>query len=159
MENLMANGIAHVGYVVKDLQKTVAHFETQCGLPKFMPFPIDPFDITLMGVPSQPFAMDIAFIPPTEKGPGFELIQPLSLTENNLFADFVNKTGGGMHHLAFQVADYEAWKTHYQKLGMDILLEFSLEDDKFGFRRRFYVQDTTAGLIAEIMEPAYFRNK
>ncbi|QBY04543.1 hypothetical protein E2K93_09135 [Thalassotalea sp. HSM 43] len=91
-------GLAHVGYIVEDLQSSIATFKRIYG--------IDDQDITVFPDFSQhDAATRFAFL--DLKGTQVELIQALAEPFTSLLAN-ANSGGGGINHLAWQVADIDA---------------------------------------------------
>lgn len=99
----------HIGIVVKDLNLSSRDYQRLHGL--------NP----ITGRIHEPaHDVDIIFL---ETGHGIfpmiELITPLS--DASKVSGFLNKTGGGIHHLAYEVGDISEAIGHYESLGAIIL--------------------------------------
>ena len=78
----------HIGIAVEDLDAAIKTYET-------LGFEVESID----EVPG--FGVNVAFLP-MESG-NVELVQPV--TDDSAMARFLQKKGGGIHHLCFEVND------------------------------------------------------
>ncbi len=137
-------GIAQVGLVVKDCMAMVKAYADEYGIGPWSIYEISPDtiqDATVHGRP-QKISMRIAsaFIGTTQ----IELIQPLD--DHNIYAEFLEAHGDGIHHLLFDVENYDDTSNFLQKRGAKIIQGGKFEGNEFAYL------DTTKdlGLISEI---------
>ncbi|HXF65054.1 MAG TPA: VOC family protein [Caldilineaceae bacterium] len=100
--------VVQVGIVVRDVEATVAAWTSRFALgpAQFVDWPPEGSDLaqtaTYRGQPGA-FRMRLAFL---QAGPvQLEFIQPLE--GNNIYSEFLEKHGEGLHHLLFNVEDPE----------------------------------------------------
>lgn len=94
----------HIGIVVKDLEAAQQYYEKHYG---FQPLS------SVVDEPAQ--KVKIMFIETGPAGgPAIELIQPVS--EDSAVFHFLNKTGGGLHHLSYEVKDLDKTIEHFKSL-------------------------------------------
>jgi len=101
----------HIGIVVKDLESAARMQNKLHGLQ------------TLTGKIIEPaHEVEILFLG-TGHGslPMIELIAPI--TDSSKVSTFLQKTGGGIHHLAYEVPDIERAIAHYRSVGSFVLGE------------------------------------
>ena len=70
---------------------------------------------------------------------------------------FVDEVGGGMHHTAYSVKDYPAYRDFIVGQGGEIIFESETEDEK-GYRRCCYARMPGTQMIVEVLEKAWLRN-
>ena len=70
---------------------------------------------------------------------------------------FVDEVGGGMHHTAYYVKDYPAYRDFIVGQGGEIIFESETEDEK-GYRRCCYARMPGTQMIVEVLEKAWLRN-
>lgn len=94
----------HIGVVVKDLEVAKQNYEKQYG---FNPLSL------IIDEPEQ--KVKILFIETGQDGsPSIELIQPVS--EDSAVFHFLKKTGGGLHHLSYEVKNLDKAIEHFKSL-------------------------------------------
>ncbi|MDD2680365.1 MAG: VOC family protein [Candidatus Omnitrophica bacterium] len=93
----------HIGIVVRDLEEAKAYYKQCFGFDASSP---------IVDEPAQ--KVKIVFLE-TGHGdaPSIELIQPVS--EASTVFNFLEKTGGGLHHLAYLVSDFDEAIEHFKK--------------------------------------------
>ncbi len=99
----------HIGIVVKDLKHSKEYYKKTYGLKH---------QSEIIHEPSQ--KVDLVFLE-TGHGamPTIELITPAE--ESSPVTKFLEKTGGGLHHLAYEVTDIEQAMEHFRSLRSLIL--------------------------------------
>ncbi len=118
----LASGFTQVSYVVPDIEVTSAWFKQALGVEFFVVR-----DITMGGTGYQltaggrPVAADLKIkLAIAKAGPRgeleIELIQPAG--GNSLFSKFVQRTGGGIHHVAFETSDFDGATQSLQRAGI-----------------------------------------
>lgn len=156
MKTLKEIGLHHVGFVVPNLEKTIERFEKLYGLPAGEPYEFRPGRVWSYGQEVDNYCLRISMVS-MDDGSLIELIQPVS--GEGVHRDFIAAGNNGMHHLAFSVDDYDYWHDYFKATDANFVFESETEDELNGYRRCFYAEDEIAGMIYEIKENPYFRNK
>ena len=111
----MANGkltglrLDHIGIVVRDLEHASLEYQRLHGLTQItgrIHEPAHQVDILFLRTGHGPLPM-------------IELITPLS--DKSKVSEFLRKTGGGIHHLAYEVSNIDEAIQHYKSMGSIIL--------------------------------------
>lgn len=55
-----------------------------------------------------------------------------------------------VNHICYDVKDYDSWHEFFEKQGMQLSFEAEVNDEQFGYRRCFYVEDPETGMVIEI---------
>ena len=134
--------VGQIGVVVKDIDRATQFYTKVLGLGPFQVIEW-PRAEAMVGAEVRRFGMRLAF---TALGNvSLELIQVLS--GEPIHAEFVRRTGGGLHHLGFYVDDMEGWIKRFAKLGIGVLMR-STRGGGFAYL------DTEAlgGFIIELLE-------
>ena len=74
-----------------------------------------------------------------------ELIQPLD--DVSLYADFIEKKGEGLHHLAWGVSNYDEMVSLFKEQGHPMLIEASYKGERW-----CYFDASPGGMILEFRE-------
>ena len=113
--------VHHVGVVVKDMKKTVAHYES-LGLGHFEALKLSPAEGFLRGKS----LVSTPIISMGEVGGIImELLQPTE--DESLIKEFYEARGEGIHHIAFLVEDIDRETEHLLRRGYKVLF-----NQKFG---------------------------
>jgi 4-hydroxyphenylpyruvate dioxygenase-like putative hemolysin len=105
--------VYQLGYVVSDIEKACKYYESIFGTGPFS----DVIDVNMDGAILRGKPVDttikVAFV---ESGDvQIELIQPVE--GRNLYTEFLETRGEGIHHLGYQVEDMEAMKSSPRRSG------------------------------------------
>lgn len=148
--------VGHVGVVVKDINKTTAELKRLYGLEGLdNHYDFIPMRCWAWGKEIEKCHIKICMVDWID-GLKLEILQPiLGEIEHERF---IRECGGGMHHTAYYVKDYEPYKEYVLEMGGEIIFETETEDAK-GYRRCFYARFPESQMIIEILEVARFRNK
>ncbi|MFC1948767.1 VOC family protein [Chloroflexota bacterium] len=124
----------HMAMVVKDMDEAIKRFE-KIGVGPFPPFLGGPEGMpvtgkTVWGEPSD-YDMDLRVAKSQFGGIGFELIQPLK--GPSIYDEFLEKTGGGYHHLAYAVGDLDAAIAEMAKAGFKVVQTGAFERGKWAY--------------------------
>lgn len=85
----------HIGIIVKDLEQAKEYYASHYGFKALS---------SIIDEPEQ--KVKIIFVETGQSGmPTIELIQPV--TEDSAVFNFLKKTGGGLHHLSYEVEDLD----------------------------------------------------
>jgi methylmalonyl-CoA/ethylmalonyl-CoA epimerase len=144
MENIKERRIMQIGYVVKDVEKSVAEYSKLLG--------IGPWDIYTFCAPDLRDAIyrgkpiDHKFIIALvwNRTTQLELIQPLVGT--NIYTEFLNRRGDGLHHIKEWVDDCQKELEEYRKRGID-----AIQSGKFDEDEHYYLDtESIFGFVYEI---------
>ena len=134
--------VGQVGVVVKDIDKATQFYTSVLGLGPFGVFEW-PRAEAMVGAEVRRFGMKVAFAALGDVS--LELIQVLS--GEPIHAEFVSRTGGGLHHLGFYVDDMEGWIERFAKLGIGVLMR-STRGSGFAYLDT----EPLCGFIIELLE-------
>ena len=108
--------ISQIGIVVRDLDKAIAYYENIIGLGPFVRPEISYASISYYGRSvNSKWIMGFCSLGPIE----LELAQPVS--GQNIYHDFLEAKGEGIHHLGFDVKDMDERLMRYEKMGIRVL--------------------------------------
>ena len=108
--------VSQIGVVVKDLEKSIAYFES-LGLGPFIRPELKFTEKYCYGKPAE-FELALGFC--SLGSIEMELIQPVS--GESIYHEHLEKCGEGLHHLGFDVQDMDARLERYQKMGLKVIL-------------------------------------
>ena len=111
--------ILQVAVVVKDVDASVRRYSDEYGIGPWAVYEFNPDTVKNMIVrgKGQEYAMRVALA--DIGGVELELIEPKD--DRSIYAEFLNKHGEGIHHLAFDVKDYNATMEFFHGKGHQIL--------------------------------------
>lgn len=131
MEHLENNVLVQVGVVVRDVERTAAHYAEVFGLPRpeIVLIAADSFANTIYrGRPSQAHAK-AAFL---DMGPiQLELIEPVGAPST--WEEFLRKHGEGIHHLAVRVERFDEAKALLERHGMPVVQSGGWEGGRYAY--------------------------
>jgi methylmalonyl-CoA/ethylmalonyl-CoA epimerase len=129
--------IDHVGVAVSDLDRAIALYEGTFGMPV-----VHRETVEEQGV--EAVLLDV--------GDGhIELLAPLG--PETVVGRFVAKRGGGLHHVAYRVADIDATLDSLKAAGVALIDD----EARVGIRKSrvaFLHPKSTGGVLTELVEPA-----
>jgi catechol 2,3-dioxygenase-like lactoylglutathione lyase family enzyme len=135
--------VSQIGLVVRDLEKTAAFYHSTFGIGPFSIVPEVKFDgVILRGQPTNS-KIKVAF---ADSGPlQIELIQPLE--GENIYTEFLQAGNEGLHHLGFEVDDFEGMLAKFKSRGIEPIFWHNM-----GFMAFAYL-DTgkVGGVIVELL--------
>jgi len=129
--------IDHVGVAVEDLDEAIALYRDRLGLPVEHRETVEDFGVeaVLMGV-----------------GDGHvELLRPVS--QDSAIAQFLDRRGPGMHHVAYSTGDIEAALAAARQAGLQPIDEQPRIGIR-GLRVAFLHPKSTGGVLTELVEQA-----
>jgi len=116
LELLALPSVSQIGVVIKEMHPAMEFYSEVWNVGPFKIFEPEYTDQTYRGKPGN-FKMRIALAP---FGPvQLELIEPLE--GDTIYGEFLEKKGGGLHHLGFDVDRIEDRITAMQKMGIEVL--------------------------------------
>lgn len=138
-------GIAHVGYIVENVEESVKQFKKFYDITEFIVYDFIPQRAWVCGEEIFDCKFKIGL---SNSNPKIEIIQPISGTKTPHMS-FINNVGQNIHHIAYFVDDYEYWHQYYAyQPGGKIIFEAQIEDDLFGKRSSFYATcENIAGVV------------
>lgn len=149
--------VGHVGIVVADMDKALAELRDVYGLPGLdATYSFKPMRVWAWGREIDGCAIKICMTDWID-GLKMEILQPMFGEIEH--ERFVRETGGGMHHTAYYVKEYEEYREFILAKGGEIIFESETEDEVRGYRRCCYARFPETKMIVEILETAWFRNK
>jgi len=146
--------LLHLGYIVKDLDKTLEYYQSLGLVSAYHEFPKERHRISVKihGKPKNPPN-------PSRKGPGKQQIirmgpLPLELIQvgegsSDPNSEFFDTRGEGIAHIGFIVDDIEAETAKLVEKGVDILFTLTVDD-----RETMHYFDTRkyGGLVLELLQ-------
>lgn len=134
----MLDRIDHVGVAVEDLDAAISLYSGSLGMPLAHRETVE----------SQ--GVEAALL---DVGDGHvELLRPLGA--DTPVGKFLAKRGGGLHHVAYAVADIDATLAEIKEAGMELIDEQprkGIRDSRVAFLH----PRSTGGVLTEIVEPAH----
>lgn len=135
--------VSQVGIVVRDIEKTAAFYYSTFGVGPFAIVPEVKFEgVILRGSPTNA-KIKVAF---AQSGPlQIELIQPLE--GENIYTEFLDTKGEGLHHLGFQVDDFDSMLAEFKSRGIEPVFWLNLGWMAFAYLNT----ETIGGVMFELL--------
>ena len=142
MEGLLdLSSLRHVGFAVLHLEESVAFYE-KMGIGPFRIFKPEYHEKSYRDEKGDfEIKVAIASFGPIE----IELIEPLRGA--TVYDDFLEKTGGGIHHVAFEVRNLDSLLREFRKLGVGVVMSGARKALRF-----VYLDAKQGNLILELIE-------
>ena len=133
-----------IGYVVKDIEKSVAEYSSRLG--------IGPWDIYTFCAPDLREAIyrgkpiDHKFIIALVWNRTTQSVTIQPLVGTNIYTEFLDRRGDGLHHVKEWVVDCEKELQEYRRCGIDVIQSGKFDEDEH------YYLDTESifGFVYEI---------
>lgn len=139
-EKLILPEPSHFGYVTRDLERSIDHFQRLFGIASFTRMTPNYSNKTYRGKPED-FAIQLAL---ARVGPMvYELIQVLK--GKTVYGDFLEEHGEGIHHLGYEIDHLAKWKEAYRK----IRLEPIMSGERRGLKWAYF---DTGEIVVELLE-------
>jgi len=137
--------VQQVCIVVRDMDRAIEYYGSTFGIGPFRTIDVDMEGVLLRGKPIRT-TIKVAF---AKSGPlQVELIQPVE--GKNIYTEFLDSKGEGLHHLGFQVDDLEAILAELAKEGIEPVFHQSLPHRGTAFA--YVNSDKVGGVIFELIE-------
>ena len=137
--------VQQVSIVVEDMDRAVEYYTSTFGIGSFRVMDIDLEDVLLRGKPIST-KIKVAF---AKSGPlQVELIQPVQ--GKNIYTEFLENKGEGLHHLGFQVDDLDAMLAELAEEGIEPV--FYKAYPHRGTVFAYLNSDKIGGVIFELIE-------
>lgn len=135
--------VSHIGIVVRDAEKTVEYYSSTFGLGPFSMHEVKMEGVLLRGKPTT-VKIKVAF---AQAGSvRLELIQPLD--DHNIYTEFLDSKGEGLHHLGFQVDDVDSVLAKLSEASVELVYQRSSPEADFAYLS----SDKIGGIIFEISD-------
>jgi len=136
---------SHIGVVVKDIDKTVEYYTSRWGLGPWKRLERAPAKEQLLV--GEPYKLKIAA---AQWGPVvLELLQPAG--GKSVWADFLETNGEGIHHLCFDVSNWDEVVAQLKKQGAKMVVGARFTEVAW-----CYFETRPGGLIVEIKQGGAF---
>ena len=139
-EKLILPEPTHIGYLTRDIERTMEHFQKYFGLESFKKMVPDYFNRRYHGKPGN-FKAQLAFA--RVGNIVYELIQVLE--GKTIYEDFMNEHGEGIHHLGYEISDLAKWTQAYKNVGIEPVMS----GERKGLKWAYF--DTPA-IVVELLE-------
>lgn len=134
---------SQIGVVVRDLNKTIEHYEKVLGMGPFVVPEITYFDTYYYGTPTNfAFKMGFCSLGPVE----LELVEPV--VGPTIYHDFLNAKGEGIHHIGFDIKNLDEKLLLCKNLGIEVLQMGRTPTGGFAYLNT----DRIGGVIFELMQ-------
>ncbi|GKY89590.1 VOC family protein [Sinisalibacter aestuarii] len=111
--------IMQLGYVVVDVDAAIDHWAGVLGVgPFFVSRRVPYAEVSYRG---QPCDAEIAVALASHRGMQIEIIQQVA-GGRSMFTDFIDRAGGGLHHVCALTDDLEADLASWKMRGVDVLM-------------------------------------
>lgn len=143
MSDLKLPPVYQLGYVVRDIEKACAFYEATYGVGPFQVLPeVDMDGVILRGKPVDT-RIKVAFAKSDKIE--IEFIQPVQ--GENVYTEFLDARGDGIHHLGFQVDDMNAWKAQFAARGFEPVFHRDMGVMEFAY----FDTSEVGGLMLELL--------
>ncbi len=144
MSDMKLPPVYQLGYVVRDIEKTCAFYEATYGVGPFTVIPeVDMDGAILRGTPVET-RIKVAFA--KSANVEIEFIQPLH--GKNLYTEFLDAKGDGIHHLGFVVDDMNSWKAQFAARGFEPVFHRDMGVMEFAY----FDTSAVGGLMLELLQ-------
>ena len=135
--------VRQIGIVVEDVSRVAEYYETTLGIGPFSIVDNVRLDGVLLRGRAVETAMKVAF---AQSGPiQIELIEPLE--GENIYTEFLAARGEGLHHLGFEVDDFEGTLAAFKERGIEPVFWLNM-----GFTAFAYLNtDAIGGVMIELL--------
>lgn len=138
--NLILPEPSHVGYVTRDIEKSMTDFQKYFGLGPFKEMIPDYFDKRYHGEPEN-FEVRLAFA--RAGSMVYELVQ--ILRGRTIYEDFMKEHGEGIHHLGYEISDLARWARAYERVGIACVMSA----ERVGLKWAYF---QTPRIVVELLE-------
>jgi Lactoylglutathione lyase and related lyases len=140
--------LGHVGLIVANVEESIKSYTQLFGAADFSIYDFEPLRAWHNGKEVSEYKLRIG-MGSLDNGTVIELIQPV--TDGTLHEEFLRRTGGGLHHIAFYTDEFDWWRKYFVQLGAKFVFEAEISD-KRGYRRCFYAQELGTDSIIEFAQ-------
>lgn len=135
--------LSQVGIVVRDVDRTAAFYHSTFGIGPFGIIPEVKFEGAILRGRPTSTSIKVAF---AQSGPiQIELIQPLK--GENIYTEFLDSRGEGLHHLGFEVDDFDGSLAGFKSKGIEPVLWHNMGWMAFAYLGT----DSIGGVMIELL--------
>lgn len=131
---------SHIGYVTKDIKKTMSDFKRYFGVGPFKEFNPSYSNKIYRGK-HEDFKVHLAFCRAGKMV--YELIQVIQ--GRTIYEEFMHEHGEGIHHLGYEIKNLSMWIKLYKKVGIEPIMSA----ERVGLKWAYF---DTPGIIVELLE-------
>jgi len=143
MTELKLPPVHQLGYVVGNVDKACEFYESTYGVGPFNI--VDEVDIEGVMLRGEPISTKIKVAFAKSNGIELEFIEPLE--GENLYTEFLEAKGEGIHHLGFVVDDMNAWKKDFASKGFEPIFHRDMGVMEFAY----FDTSMLGGLMLELL--------
>lgn len=140
VEKLILPEPTHIGYVTRDIERTMGSLQKYFGLGSFKKLAPDYFNRRYRGKPGD-FKTQLAFA--RAGNIVYELIEVLQ--GETIYEDFLREHGEGIHHLGYEISDLAKWTEAYRKVGVEPIMS----GERTGLKWAYF---NTPAITVELLE-------
>ncbi len=141
-EKLILPEPTHIGYLTRDLERTIRNLQKYFGLESFTKMLPNYFNKVCYGRPED-FQYQLAF---SRAGNiVYELIQVLQ--GKTVYQEFLETHGEGIHHLGYETSNLAGWIEAYKKDGIETIMSA----ERIGLKFAYF---NTPEIVVELIERA-----
>jgi len=144
MSDLKLPPVYQLGYVVRDIERACEFYEATYGVGPFQVIPEVIMDGAILR--GQPIDTRIKVAFAKSDKVEIEFIQPLQ--GQNLYTEFLDAKGDGIHHLGFVVDDMNAWKAQFAARGFETVFHRDMGVMEFAY----FDTSVVGGLMLELLQ-------
>lgn len=144
MSDLKLPPVYQLGYVVRDIERACEFYEATYGVGPFQVIPEVIMDGAILR--GQPIDTRIKVAFAKSDKVEIEFIQPLQ--GQNLYTEFLDAKGDGIHHLGFVVDDMNAWKAQFAARGFEPVFHRDMGVMEFAY----FDTSVVGGLMLELLQ-------
>ena len=149
-DNSLFHKMVQIGIVVKDMEKSLAVMKNAFGWEPYS-FADTPDGVKLYHGEPEDFCVHMAFIRFAHIE--IEMLQPTS--GRNVWQDYLDERGEGLHHILFDVNDFEKAKAALESQGI-MMVQTGPSARYPGARWAYFDATKTLGYYIEIFNPSEF---
>ena len=140
----MEGKLCHVGIVVKDIGKAIDYYSTVFGISHFQKLEFPQLKVEIRGKPCN---IDVQAAVAPLGDLQLELIQ--AEPGENIYWEFFQKHGEGLHHLAIEVKNLDAELSRFKEKGGSVLMGGKVHGGGFAYLEF----GKMGGVILELHQP------
>ena len=137
--------VYQLGYVVGDIDAACKHYESIFGVGPFTV--IDEVDMEGAILRGKPISTKIKVAFAKSDKIELEFIQPLE--GKNLYTEFLEAKGDGIHHLGFKVDEMDKWLKAFADMGLYPIYHHDMAAVNFAFA--YFDTSLPGGLMLELL--------
>ena len=139
--------VGQLGVVVKDREKAISYYSRVFNIGDWNRVDYVP-ETAMWNGKKTFFKFKLAFADTAKLN--WELVE---IAEGEIqHKEFLQKTGGGVHHLGFWVEDLDEWKEYFRKKGVEAIMEFEGIVGSRGRRRVVFFDTSSSGFLLEFIK-------